>query len=244
MIKNQQIWMALYNGFTKQFIAFDDNQNQFGQSYFDSNENIASFSSNTQSLTFELNTYLSPSVDWIAFQGVVIAYDPSKVQCPFSGQSIEFTNVENTLIIPISSDFGIKQSDTFCQWGFSTYFGQYLKIVIKNLVLNKNVIFELQQSGKTLKRFDQNITDTKVYYFTSDAGSFTLYYNDTNDASVGTGFSALISDTNVPSVVTTEECPSFMDENGLKINNLDYELGYKPNQVSIQLHLYNTNKIF
>uniref|UniRef100_A0AC35FDT2 CUB domain-containing protein n=1 Tax=Panagrolaimus sp. PS1159 TaxID=55785 RepID=A0AC35FDT2_9BILA len=230
MIKNQRIWMALYNGFTKQFIAFDDNQNQFGQSYFDSNENIASFSSNTQSLTFELNTYLSPSVDWVAFQGVVIAYDPLQVQCPFSGQSIGFVNVENTLVIPISSDFGVKQSYTFCQWSFNTYFGQYLKIVIKNLVLNENVIFELQQSGKTLKKFDQNITDTQVYYITSDAGSFTLYYNDTNDASVGTGFSALISDTNVPPVLTTEECPSFVDENNLKINNLDYEVGYQPNQ--------------
>uniref|UniRef100_A0A914Y0X6 CUB domain-containing protein n=1 Tax=Panagrolaimus superbus TaxID=310955 RepID=A0A914Y0X6_9BILA len=98
---------------------------------------------------------------------------------------------------------------------------------LKGLIKNNRF-----KNYKNTYRFDKNITDTEVYYFTSDAGSFTLYYNDTNDASVGTHFSALISDVNVPSSSTTEQCSSssMADENKIMVYNLDYETGYKANQ--------------
>uniref|UniRef100_A0AC35FXW3 CUB domain-containing protein n=1 Tax=Panagrolaimus sp. PS1159 TaxID=55785 RepID=A0AC35FXW3_9BILA len=226
IVENHKIWMALYNGYTGDFIAFDDELNQFGQS-FDSTNGIASFSSKTQSLTFKLNTL--ESNDWVAFEAVVIAYDPEIVQCPFSGQNISFFDSEK-LIIPIASDFGQKTSDTNCQWTFRPSYRTYLKIVIQSLILNENIIFELKQNGTTIKRFDKNISKPEVYYFSADLGDLILYYSDTNDAISGNGFSALISEAIVPSSSLTEECPSMMKDNVLTVSNLDYEIGYKANQ--------------
>uniref|UniRef100_A0A914Y3W2 Transmembrane protein n=1 Tax=Panagrolaimus superbus TaxID=310955 RepID=A0A914Y3W2_9BILA len=74
IVQNYRIWMALYNGYTQSYNVFDDNNHQFGRDYFDSNDAIASFSSKTESLTYELDTFTNASYDWTAFQGVVIAY--------------------------------------------------------------------------------------------------------------------------------------------------------------------------
>uniref|UniRef100_A0A914Q7Z7 CUB domain-containing protein n=1 Tax=Panagrolaimus davidi TaxID=227884 RepID=A0A914Q7Z7_9BILA len=134
------------------------------------------------------------------------------------------------LIIPIASDFGPKISGSNCQWTFRTNYGTYLKIVVESLILNENVIFELKQNGKTIKRFDKNIYGPEVYYFSADLGDLILYYSDTNDATFKTGFSALISEAIVPSSSLTEECLSVMKDNILTVSNLDYEFGYKANQ--------------
>uniref|UniRef100_A0AC35FNP3 CUB-like domain-containing protein n=1 Tax=Panagrolaimus sp. PS1159 TaxID=55785 RepID=A0AC35FNP3_9BILA len=90
------LWFAMYNGVTGG-ISFGT----YSSPRYNSNNDVLIFSTTRSTTDFLTEQTKNPK--WIAFESVVLSYNPILNSCPFAQKSI---TLDTNMIIPIASDFG------------------------------------------------------------------------------------------------------------------------------------------